>query len=311
LLLKTNCMIRRLKADVLNQLPSKIRQVIILDPVLIKAGTKQMKEMSKQLQKKITGLERHNALLQYYTESSFAKLKAVCNYVTNLFENKRKCLLYAHHQNVLDAICKVAESMKIRYIRIDGRTNPEQRKLQIDKFQEREDYLAAVLSITAANAGITLTAAQLVVFTELFWNPGILCQAEDRVHRIGQNDTVIIQYLVAKDTADDHIWPLIKKKMDVLNAVGLDQDFSVDNVDTIAVHKKKQRDLTSFLSGSSESEGGSQSQHDKKPKDSPPVEDKKEQETHAGPKASTSNDFKELLEVDEEYFDSCGWDNIM
>lgn len=61
-----------------------------------------------------------------------------------------------------------------RYIRIDGKTNPEQRKLQVDKFQEREDYLAAVLSITAANAGITLTAAHLVVFAELFWNPGVI-----------------------------------------------------------------------------------------------------------------------------------------
>lgn len=61
-----------------------------------------------------------------------------------------------------------------RYIRIDGKTNPEQRKLLIDKFQEREDYLAAVLSITATNAGITLTAAHLVVFAELFWNPGVI-----------------------------------------------------------------------------------------------------------------------------------------
>lgn len=61
-----------------------------------------------------------------------------------------------------------------RYIRIDGRTTPEQRKYQVDRFQERDDYLAAILSITAANAGITLTAAHLVVFIELFWNPGVI-----------------------------------------------------------------------------------------------------------------------------------------
>jgi len=61
-----------------------------------------------------------------------------------------------------------------RYIRIDGKTNPEQRKLQVDMFQEQDNYLVAILSITAANAGITLTAANLVVFTELFWNPGVI-----------------------------------------------------------------------------------------------------------------------------------------
>ncbi|XP_050455855.1 SWI/SNF-related matrix-associated actin-dependent regulator of chromatin subfamily A-like protein 1 [Cataglyphis hispanica] len=298
LLLKATCMIRRLKVDVLNQLPSKIRQVIILDPVLIKTG-KRMNEMSKQLQTNITSLERHNTLLQYYSESSFARIKAVCNYVTTLFENKRKCLLYAHHKNILDAICNVAESMKIRYIRIDGRTNPEQRKHQIDKFQERDDYLAAILSITAANAGVTLTAAHLVVFTELFWNPGILCQAEDRVHRIGQNDNVIIQYLVAKDTADDYIWPLIKKKLDVLNAAGLDQDLSINNVGMTAQKEYGQQDLTSFISISLSPEEQSQSQENKK------------QKNESVPETSVStNDFKQLLEIDEEYFDSCNWDDI-
>ncbi|XP_071562145.1 SWI/SNF-related matrix-associated actin-dependent regulator of chromatin subfamily A-like protein 1 [Temnothorax nylanderi] len=288
-LLKVNCMIRRVKTDVLHQLPSKIRQVIILDSDLIKTG-KQMKEMSRKIEITATALERHNTLLQYYTESSYARLKAVRKYVANLFENKKKCLLYAHHQNVLTAICEVAKSMNVRYIKIDGKTNPEQRKLQVDLFQERDDCMAAVLSITAANAGITLTAAHLVVFAELFWNPGILCQAEDRVHRIGQNDTVIIQYLVARNTADDYIWPLINKKMNVLNSVGLKQDFSISNID-VAMLEKNQPSLTSSLNRSSASEG---SQHDKEAQE-----------------ASTSNDFKELLDVDEECFDSCGWDNIV
>ncbi|XP_012215897.1 SWI/SNF-related matrix-associated actin-dependent regulator of chromatin subfamily A-like protein 1 [Linepithema humile] len=309
LFLKTTCMIRRLKADVLSQLSSKTRQVIMLDPDLIKASTKQMENISKQLQKK-TGFEKHTALLEYYNQSSFARLKAVCNYVTKLFEKKKKCLLFAHHQNVLDAMCNVAESMKIRYIRIDGKTNPERRKVLVDTFQERDDYLAAVLSITAANAGITLTAAHLVVFAELFWNPGILCQAEDRVHRIGQNNEVLIQYLVAKDTADDYIWPLIQRKMNILNAVGLDQDFSIDNVDVNEQKEIGQLDLTSFINISPFSEEQLQSQHDKEQNDFLHLIDNKEQKD-SSPKASTSNNFKELLEDDEEYFSSCNWDDMI
>ena len=72
-----------------------------------------------------------------------------------------------------------------------------------------------MLSVTAANAGLTLTAAQLVVFAELFWNPGILTQAEDRAHRIGQQGGVTVQYLVARGTADDELWGLLQRKLEV------------------------------------------------------------------------------------------------
>lgn len=125
----------------------------------------------------------------------------------------------------------------------------------------------------------------------------ILCQAEDRVHRIGQNDNVIIQYLVAKDTADDYIWPLIKKKMNVLNSVGLDQDFSINDVDTMVQKKTGQQDLSSFLSISPPKE-----QFDKEQKDSSAMEDVKSTST-------CIDEFKELLKIDGEYFDSCDWDN--
>lgn len=60
-----------------------------------------------------------------------------------------------------------------RFIRIDGKTNPEQRKHYVDSFQKDEKILVAVLSIMAANAGITLTASSLVIFAELSWNPGV------------------------------------------------------------------------------------------------------------------------------------------
>ncbi|XP_018300731.1 SWI/SNF-related matrix-associated actin-dependent regulator of chromatin subfamily A-like protein 1 [Mycetomoellerius zeteki] len=294
-LLKSDCMIRRLKADVLNQLPSKIRKVIILDSSLIKTG-KQMREMSQRLQTNITGLERHSTLIQYYNQSSYARVTAVRNYVAKLFENKKKCLLYGHHQIILDTICEAAESVDIAYIRIDGKTNSEQRKLLIDKFQECDECLVAVLSITAVNAGVTLTAANLVVFTELFWNPGILSQAEDRVHRIGQNNTVTIEYLIAQNTVDDYLWPLLHKKKDVLNALGLKQDLSINNI-AVAVQNNKQQNLDSFLNISSSSEKGSQLQYDMEI--SPAI-----------PEASPSN-VKELLEVDDECFDSCDWDTIV
>merc|ERR1712126_353000 len=110
------------------------------------------------------------------------------------------------------------------FLKIEGKVSSETRKTLVDRFQTVDSVKVALLSITAANAGITLTAAQLVVFAELFWNPGVLCQAEDRVHRIGQTDSVVCQYLVARGTADDSLWPMIQKKLVVLNKAGLSKD---------------------------------------------------------------------------------------
>lgn len=61
----------------------------------------------------------------------------------------------------------------ISYIRIDGKTSSEERKCVCDQFQSEDMYRVAVLSICAANSGITLTAAKLVIFAELYWNPGV------------------------------------------------------------------------------------------------------------------------------------------
>ncbi|KRZ72535.1 SWI/SNF-related matrix-associated actin-dependent regulator of chromatin subfamily A-like protein 1 [Trichinella papuae] len=91
------------------------------------------------------------------------------------------------------------------------------------KIQATIEYIS---DITAASTGLTLTSARLVVFAELFWNPGILVQAEDRAHRVGQINSVLIIYLVAKGTADDNIWTMIKKKLEILKMGGLsDQSF--------------------------------------------------------------------------------------
>lgn len=63
--------------------------------------------------------------------------------------------------------------------------------------------------------GITLTAADHIIFSELHWTPGVMEQAEDRVHRIGQENSVLVQYLVAKGTIDEVLWRMLCNKVDV------------------------------------------------------------------------------------------------
>merc|ERR1712126_468433 len=126
-----------------------------------------------------------------------------------------------------------------------GNFSSEARKTSVDRFQTVDSVKVALLSITAANAGITLTAAQLVVFAELFWNPGVLCQAEDRVHRIGQTDSVVCQYLVARGTADDSLWPMIQKNLVVLNKAGLGKD-NFEETEEKNMEREKQKTLEEF-----------------------------------------------------------------
>lgn len=74
---------------------------------------------------------------------------------------------------MLDKICQLLEQKRIFHIRIDGKTSSDQRNFYVNRFNEDTNYKFAVLSITAANAGITLTSACLVLFGELHWNPSV------------------------------------------------------------------------------------------------------------------------------------------
>ena len=76
-----------------------------------------------------------------------------------------------------------------------------------------------LLSVTAAGVGLTLTAASSVIFAELHWTPGVLAQAEDRCHRIGQTNAVNIMYCVCKDeelSVDLALWGMLAKKVSCL-----------------------------------------------------------------------------------------------
>ncbi|KAB7505671.1 SWI/SNF-related matrix-associated actin-dependent regulator of chromatin subfamily A-like protein 1, partial [Armadillidium nasatum] len=85
ILLESTIMIRRLKSDVITQLPPKQRMTIILDPSSIKLNSKSMKEAAINFKKEsLKGAEKHGALIQFFNESSSAKLKAVCEYVKEL-----------------------------------------------------------------------------------------------------------------------------------------------------------------------------------------------------------------------------------
>ncbi|NWI83456.1 SMAL1 protein, partial [Dryoscopus gambensis] len=226
ILLEESIMIRRLKSDVLSQLPAKQRKMVVVAPEGISAKTKAA--LAAEAKKMVKGYankqQEKEALLVFFSRTAEAKIRSVVEYILELLESgKNKFLVFAHHKIMLDAVVAELKKKHVEHIRIDGSTSSAERQSLCQKFQFSEKQAVAVLSLTAANMGLTLSAADLVVFAELFWNPGILIQAEDRAHRIGQTSSVNVHYLVAKGTADDYLWPMIQEKIKVLGEAGLSE----------------------------------------------------------------------------------------
>lgn len=222
LVLSRTVLIRRTNEDVkdTDALPPKRRSVVSLE--LDAASLQRV----ARLKAKLDGLRERGdevggrALMsEYYALTGREKSPAACQYVQELLLHSpdAKLLVFAHHQGVLDAI-ESGPLAAVKYVRVDGTTSHKARSDRVDAFQTDPSVRVALLSVTAAGVGITLTAASTVVFAELVWAPGPLRQAEDRAHRVGQTRQVTVQYLLAPGTLDDAMWPVIEAKLGVAAA---------------------------------------------------------------------------------------------
>jgi len=118
-----------------------------------------------------------------------------------------------------------------------GRTlSTGQQQAAVDRFQIDPECRLFVGNIKAAGVGLTLTAASDVAFLEFAWTPGDHEQAEDRCHRIGQNDNVVAWYLIAEDTIDESIVDLLEQKRSIVDQVtdGKDGDLKFGLLDELA-----------------------------------------------------------------------------
>lgn len=224
-LLESTIMIRRMKKDVLRDLPKKSRIVVDLPLHLTKEEKAQMEAYRVRVGDKNMNAQTRDDLMQWYHDTAKLKINSVVKYIDDKLkmskQTGKKFIVFAHHKTLVDAITEWLQVNKISFIVIVGDTLPKYRQECCDAFQNRPNIRIAVVSIIAAGVGITLTAAHNVIFTELFWNPGMLVQAEDRAHRIGQENNVTIEYLISKGTVDELIWSIVGKKISVLTKVGL------------------------------------------------------------------------------------------
>ncbi|XP_054744005.1 SWI/SNF-related matrix-associated actin-dependent regulator of chromatin subfamily A-like protein 1 [Anastrepha obliqua] len=285
--LKLKFMIRRTKEAVLPQLSGKQRETVLLDPALLQHNNDtqhNLETLSKSFSSS-KGHERKDILLKFYSTTAEVKARAVCAYLKNIIKENIKFIVFAHHRVMMDSITDCLNKLNVNFIRIDGSTKNEARAENIDKFQTKSSCKVAVLSLRACNAGITLTAAEMIIFAELDWNPSTLAQAESRAHRIGQTKPIICRYLLAAKTSDDIIWNMLKNKQDVLNRAGL---FCEDLQD--ATHTRVPTDLHTIENYFSPTKKDNQ----------PSASVEFEANTKSKPTESVTNDLTNELDLSKE-----------
>ena len=258
--LRTRFLVRRLKKDVLKDLPAKRRQIIELPAngatgliareqaawsaqeerlaaLRLAVDLSKISEDPEEYERAVAAL-RDGATAAFEEmsrarhDTALAKVDYVIDHVADAAESG-KVLVFAHH---LDVVAKLAEGLRakdFKVVTLTGSDSLTARQAAVDSFQDDDEVKIFIGNIRAAGVGITLTASSHVVFAELDWVPANLSQAEDRAHRIGQTDSVLVQHLVLEGSLDQQIANQLVAKQAVIDATldgEIDLEFKVPTI---------------------------------------------------------------------------------
>jgi len=230
-------LLRRLKKDVLKDLPAKQEQVVYVD---MDEAHKKFYEQKRDYYKKMldSQIETHGinqskfVILQAFNElrqiASAPELKSdhtvASSKVEQLFEmladivsNGHKVLIFANFLGSLDLIASKAESMGIEYLTMTGSTRD--RESLVEKFQTDKKYSLFLMTLKVGGVGLNLTQADYVFIFDPWWNKSAENQAIDRTHRMGQKNKVFAYKMIAKGTIEEKILELQMQKQDMTDMV--------------------------------------------------------------------------------------------
>ncbi len=226
--LRARCFARRLKRDVLPQLPPKTRSVVPIE--LDNEAEYRLAERDlvawlrsqpldlRELDAKVAAALRAERLVRLNALKLLAargKLAAALAWLHDFRCSGEPLVVFARHREIQRAVLeRFPEALHIL-----GEDSPRAREEALRSFQEGEGDGTIVCSLEVAGQGLTLTRASSVAFLELDWTPARHEQAEDRCHRIGQRDAVNAYYLLAAETVDETIARLLERKRAVIGAV--------------------------------------------------------------------------------------------
>lgn len=219
--LRATCMVRRTKAEVLTELPAKQITVVPLElsnrPEYIRAEAnliawlKETKGAAKaDAAMRAEQLVRIGALKQL---TARGKMAAFAEWAADFTDTDEKLVSFGWHKETVQTLAQLFKCDAIY-----GDIAPGLRQPMVDRFQEDPAIKNIVLNIQSGGLGLTLTAASNCAILELPWNPGSLEQAIDRLHRIGQRDSVTAWIFLGTKTIDEDIFALIEEKRSVVDA---------------------------------------------------------------------------------------------
>lgn len=232
-------MIRRLKSEVLD-LPEKIRKIEYVDMTAKQAQI--YKEVYNGVMSDLQKIKFSNnplsmmirlrqatgwtGILSDKVQES-AKMERMIELVQEIVESGQKAIIFSNWESITSVAKEKLKAYNPAYI--TGATKADERMKEVDRFQTDDKCRVIIGTIGAMGTGLTLTAAQNVIFLDSPWNMALKAQAEDRAHRIGTKGTVNIITLVCKNTIDERIEELVEKKGQIADAL-VDGKASVDDI---------------------------------------------------------------------------------
>jgi SWI/SNF-related matrix-associated actin-dependent regulator of chromatin subfamily A-like protein 1 len=246
--LRTSVMIRREKSQVLSELPAKTHQLITLSQngcaaqiakeqkawIEHEEKTKELKANLAEMHKTgKTNTEEYRAAVQELRQAAMAgfteisklrhetavkKIPHTVEIVSDAVESQGSVVVFAHHTDVLDGIIDGLRQAGHTAEKIDGSVPMEKRQQIVDDFQAGKINVF-VGGFKAAGVGITLTRSSHVIFAELDWTPATIAQAEDRCHRIGQTNNVLVQHVVFDGSIDAMLAKKLIEKEEIIESI--------------------------------------------------------------------------------------------
>ena len=232
-------MLRRLKKDVLPELPEKVEllesvellpdQKKLYAAFLAKLRHDTLKHLDKDTLRKnrikiLAGLTRlrqiccHPALFVDGYKGSSGKFEQLMQIIEESKLSGRRVLIFSQFTKMLGLIGRELTIQGLPYFYLDGQTPSEKRVEMCNRFNagERDLFL---ISLKAGGTGLNLTGADTVILYDIWWNPAVEEQAADRAHRIGQTNVVQVIKLVARGTIEEKINELQDRKRHLIEEI--------------------------------------------------------------------------------------------